>query len=340
MIAVEAFSKHLEAVPIPDKEPATVAFAFLHHVLSRFAAPGLVVTDNGAEFEGAFHQLLEDCLIDHGHTSVAHPRANGQAERAVQTVKTALRALCLDREQLADWDTDVAWLALTYRCSKHSSTCVSPYELLYARQPVFPPAIRSSMQVAVEYDNPAAAAADLSSRMRLLKRLMPEALQNLAIAQHRDQRRYAVVRSGNYQPRVYRFQEGDFVYLKQQQQHGTLQPKARATVLRVAQVKSSRVLVLQGKCGRYTEARQEHCAPSHLPNLDAGIDPVLAFDQSTVCEVCSREKPVSQLLICDLCAKGFHTKCLQPQLTSVPAGLWICPLCEQDGKTLADAQRL
>ena len=130
------------------------------------------------------------------------------------------------------------------------------------------------------------------------------------------------------------------MYLKQQQQHGTLQPKARATVLRVAQVKSSGVLVLQGKCGRYTEARQEHGAPCHLPNLDAGIDPVLAFDKSTFCEVCSREKPVSQLLICDLCAKGFHTKCLQPQLTCVPAGLWICSLCEQDGKTLADAQRL
>ena len=111
-------------------------------------------------------------------------------------------------------------------------------------------------------------------------------------------------------------------------------------MLRVAQVKPSGVLVLQGKCGRYTEARQEYCAPCHLPNLDAGIDPVLAFDQSTVCEVCSREKPISQLLICDICARGHHTKCLQPQLPAVPAGLWICPGCVQDGRTLQDAQRM
>ena len=87
IIAVEAFSKHMEAVPIPDKEPATVAYAFLTHVLSKFAAPGQVITDNGAEFAGEFAQLLADALINHGHTSVAHPRANGQAERAVQTVK-------------------------------------------------------------------------------------------------------------------------------------------------------------------------------------------------------------------------------------------------------------
>jgi hypothetical protein len=121
------------------------------------------------------------------------------------------------------------------------------------------------MQQPVDYNNPAAAAADLAQRQTLLRRLMPEALQNLAIAQHRDQQRYAVVRSGSYQPRpLYRFQQGDFVYLRQQQQHGTLQPKARANILRVAQVKPSGVLLLQGKCGRLTEARQEHCAPCHL----------------------------------------------------------------------------
>eukprot|EP00775_Hariotina_reticulata_P015084 gene15084-biopygen1096 len=339
LLAVEAFSKHLEAVPIPDKEPATVAYAFLHHVLAKFAAPGMVVTDNGSEFQGAFSKLLEDCLIDHGHTSVAHPRANGQVERAVQTLKTALRALCLDKEDVTDWDSGVAWLALTYRCTKHSSTGRSPYELMFARQPVVPPAISNSMQPAVDYSNPAAAAADLAQRRQLLRRLMPEALQNLAIAQHRDQQRYAVVRSGTYQPRLYRFQQGDFVYLKQQQQHGTLQPGARANILRIAQVKPSGVLLLQGKCGRFTEARQEHCAPCHLPNLDPTIDPVLAFDNSTVCEVCSKERPVSQLLICELCAEGYHMKCLQPQLTTLPEGLWICQPCADAGGTLAEAQR-
>jgi hypothetical protein len=336
MVAVEAFSKHLEAVPIPDKQPATVAYAFLTHVLSKFAAPGQVVTDNGAEFQGAFAQLLADSLIDHCHTSVAHPRANGLAERAVQTVKTALRALCQQREKLADWDTDVAWLALGYRCSKHRGSGFSPYELLFARPPVMPPAISSRMAEPINYDNAEQAAADLQQRRQLVQRLMPEALSNLSIAQHRDQQRYAVVRLGAYRPRVHRFQAGDFVYLQQHQQHNALQPKARPNILRVAQVTPAGVLLLQGKCGRFTEARQEHCAPCHLPGLDSSIDPVLAFDSSTVCEVCCKERPIALLLLCDVCNKGWHTQCLQPPLSAVPAGTWICPPCAQAGATAAD----
>ena len=336
MVAVEAFSKHLEAVPIGNKEPATVAYAFLTHVLSKFAAPGQVVTDNGAEFQGEFAQLLSDCLIDHGHTSVAHPRANGQAERAVQTVKTALRALCQQHERLTDWDTDVAWLALGYRCSKHRSSGFSPYELLYARQPVVPPAISSSMSAALDHDDTQQAAADLLQRQQLVQRLMPEALGNLSIAQHRDQQRYAVVRSGSYQPRLYRFQPGDFVYLEQQQQHNALQPKARPNILRVKQVTPAGVLLLQGKCGGLTEARQEHCAPCHLPGLDGAVDPVLAVDSSTVCEVCAQERPIRLLLLCDICNKGWHSRCLQPPLSVVPAGSWICPPCVQAGSTAAD----
>jgi transposase InsO family protein len=84
MVAIDAFSKYLGVVPLPHKKPETVALAFLQHVLSRFAAPGQVVSDNGTEFtQGAFKQLLLDCLIDQNLTSVCHPCANGQAEKAV-----------------------------------------------------------------------------------------------------------------------------------------------------------------------------------------------------------------------------------------------------------------
>jgi len=337
MVAVEAFSKFLVVVPIPSKEPAVVAQALLHHVLAKFAAPGQIVTDNGTEFTtGAFAQLLADSLIDHCTTSVAHPRANGQAERAVQTVKTALRAMCLQRERLDDWDSDVAQLALAYNCSTSSSSGFKPYELMFARPAHVPPAAAGTMQPAIDYEDPAAAAADLMSRKEMLQRHVPAAMNNLAIAQHRDQRRYAVVRSGKYQPRVYRFQVGDFVYVQQQQQHSTLQPKAMPQVVRVVEVRPSGRLVVEGMCGSQAEVRSEHCAPCHLPHLQGAVDPVLAFDPSTVCEVCSREKPKALLLLCDNCNRGIHTVCLQPPLDAVPAGDWLCPACLQDGVTLAD----
>lgn len=338
MVAVEAFSKWLEAIPLINKEPDTVAYAFLHNVLARFAAPGQVVTDNGAEWEGAFAQLMADCLIDHGTTSPAHPQANGQAEKAVDIVKRALRKMCLQRHKLDDWDTDVAWLTLGYRCSPHSSTGFAPYELMFARKPVAPPAVSTALQQQLQLDDPAAAAMDLIQRKQLVQRLCPEALQNLSIAQHRDKRRYALLRSKGYQPRVYRFQPGDYVYVKQQHRHSTLQPQARPSILRVRQVLPSGVLQLQGKCGRTAEVHCDHCAPCHLPHLDGDIDPLLVDDvDHIVCEVCAREEPESHLLLCDICNSGYHTFCLQPPLSAVPRGHWLCPECVESGYSAADA---
>jgi hypothetical protein len=339
LVAIEAFSKWLEVVPIPNKEPETVAYAFLHNVLARFAAPGQVVSDNGVEFtEGEFAQLLGDTFIDHCTISPAHPQANGQAEKAVDIVKRALRKMCLQRHRLDDWDTDVAWLSLGYRCSPHSSSGFAPYELMYARRPVVPPAVRSGMQQPLQFDDPAAAATDLLQRRELVQRLCPEALENLSIAQHRDQRRYAVVRSKGYQPRMYRFQPGDYVYTQQLQRHSTLQPQAKPSILRVKQVLPSGVLQLQGKCGRTAEVHMDHCAPCHLPHLDGEVDPLLTDEvDHIVCEVCGREEPESHLLLCDICNAGYHTFCLQPPLNAVPSGDWLCPQCVDEGYTVADA---
>jgi len=276
MVAIEAFSKYLVAVPIPNKEPETVAFAFLQHVLSRFAAPGQVVSDNGVEFtQGAFKQLLLDCLIDHCTTAVCHPRANGQAEKAVHIVKKSLKTMAIQKHETNDWDTNAAYLCLGYNCSPHSSTGYSPYHLMYARQPIVPPAIRSSLAQPIDYEDASAAAEDLHERQAWVQQHMPEALENLKIAQHRDQKRYAVVRSAGYQPKLHRFSPGDYVYVQQLQQRNTLQPVARESILRVLQVKPSGVLVLQGKCGQVAEIRQEHCAPCHLPDIDGTLDPVL-----------------------------------------------------------------
>ena len=89
MVMVEYFSKHIEAVPIPNKLSTTTAKTFLSHVLARYGACAEVVSDGGTEFQGAFQELLEQCFIDHRTSSPDHPQADGLAERAVQTIKKA-----------------------------------------------------------------------------------------------------------------------------------------------------------------------------------------------------------------------------------------------------------
>jgi hypothetical protein len=207
MVCVEHFSKMVEAIPIPDKTPECTAYAFLHNVLARYGACAECVHDNGTEWSGgAFQQLLQDALIDPRHTSANHPQANGMTERCVQTIKKALKAMCLGKQNTKDWDLELPWLLLGYRCSPQSSTGFSPYELLYAQQPVIPPAIVERLTEPIDFDCPARAAADLARRRELVKHMCPEALQNLQIAQHRDERRYAHTRSGGYLPKQHRFE--------------------------------------------------------------------------------------------------------------------------------------
>jgi hypothetical protein len=221
---VEAFSKYVEVIPMPDAEADTVAYCFLHHVLARFAAPGQVVSDAGTEFLGGFQQLLEDCLIDHRTISVDHPQANGQAEKVVHIVKNALMKMISARHSTRHWDTDAAWLALGYRCSPHSSTGFTPYELMFARPPVVPPAVKSTL-TPLDLDSPELAAKDLLQRKELLQQHCPMALENLLIAQHRDQQRYLKVRAPDYKPRVHRFRPGELVYVQQLQRASKLQPR-------------------------------------------------------------------------------------------------------------------
>jgi len=337
MVAVEAFTKHMEAIPMPNKEASTITYHFLHNVLSRYGAPGQVITDEGTEFKGAFAQLLEDSMVDHRIISRDHPQSNGQAEKAVGIVKQSLRKMCADRHSVHDWDMQVPWLVLGYRCSPQRSTGFTPYELLYARAPVLPPAVKEAFSRQLDLDNPDQASQDLLARRNKLQKMTPMALENLAIAQHRDQLRYLRVRSADYQPRLQHFHPGQFVYVQQLQQHSTLQPRAQRLICQVVAVKDTGVLTLQGKCGRTMSLHMSHCTPCHLPNIDGTIDPRLAEDvEATVCEVCGTDDKEDLLLLCDICACGYHTYCLQPPLAAVPDGTWLCPTCVKAGYTEAD----
>jgi len=58
------------------------------------------------------------------------------------------------------------------------------------------------------------------------------AMENLAIAQHRDTLWYAYTRGGSYKLKVRQFNVGDFVYL-QRQPNDTLDTSTSRTILRI-----------------------------------------------------------------------------------------------------------
>lgn len=331
LIAVEHFSKHVELIPLRDKTAAETAAAAAQ-ILCRFGAPAEVVTDGGGEWEAQFDELLASCFVDHRVTSPHHPQANGLAERIVQVVKRSLRKLCESRVT-TQWDEQLPWVALGYRCSKQSSTGCSPYELLYARQPIFPSAVQPKMQTPLNFEDPQQAATSILQRANWLQQRIPVAADNLAAAQHRDTLRYQQLRSKGYLPRVANFVAGDFVYLRRAQAGSTLAIKARPIILRVKAVHGNGVVLLQDRAGQEFKQHVQQLTHCHLPDIDPTVDRGLReADEQAECVGCG-SPDAEHFMFCDGCGEGWHTYCCVPPLPAVPEGPFLCERCRARGVT-------
>ena len=92
LVIVDKSSGLIEAFPAGNRTSETVK-VYLSQIFARFGIPKILVSNNGPEFvNGELKQLCESLGIKKMESLVHHPRANGLAERAVQTVKRALQA--------------------------------------------------------------------------------------------------------------------------------------------------------------------------------------------------------------------------------------------------------
>jgi hypothetical protein len=161
-----------------------------------------------------------------------------------------------------------------YQFSRQASLAFfSLYFLLYGQNPNLPTTIRHESSEVVSLDDLKMWLRVCSQHVKLFQRVMPTAFENLAIAQHKDTLRYAIIRGGGYQPSIHRFHVGDYVYL-QQTTLTTLDVMAGCTILRVQQVLASGVLMLEGRDGVVWKDHVHNCVPCHLPNVDGTIDPI------------------------------------------------------------------
>lgn len=111
---------------------------YTHCTTATYGSCAEVLIDQGSEFRGDFQVLLDKSLIYHRHTSRDHPQADGLIERLVQTLKEALRKYCLQDEP-KKWDEFLPYVVLGYCVSVQASLAsMSPYYLLFGRNPVLP----------------------------------------------------------------------------------------------------------------------------------------------------------------------------------------------------------
>ena len=92
LVIVDAGSGWIEAFPAGNRTSETVE-TYLSQIVARLGIPKTLVSDDGPEFvSGDLKQWFEALRIKQMKSPVYHARADGLAERAIQTVKRALQA--------------------------------------------------------------------------------------------------------------------------------------------------------------------------------------------------------------------------------------------------------
>uniref|UniRef100_A0A0E4C706 RNA-directed DNA polymerase n=1 Tax=Anopheles gambiae TaxID=7165 RepID=A0A0E4C706_ANOGA len=131
LIIVDAYSKWVE-VKVTHSTTTEATIKILDELFASYGAPLTVVTDNGTQFTAAeFTTFLQRSGVKfHKRSAPYHPATNGQAERYVQTVKRALKAMHSSSTTL---QANLNEFLLQYRKVPHSETGEAPAKLFLGR---------------------------------------------------------------------------------------------------------------------------------------------------------------------------------------------------------------
>uniref|UniRef100_A0A3B3RCC0 Gypsy retrotransposon integrase-like protein 1 n=1 Tax=Paramormyrops kingsleyae TaxID=1676925 RepID=A0A3B3RCC0_9TELE len=137
LVAIDVFSRFAFAVPTRDQTAATAVRVIWEEVIRHYGCPERLLSDQGPAFES---QLVKGLCEAYGcrkvRTTPYHPQGNGACERWNQTLLRLLNTLSA-REQ-GRWTVHVPELVQAYNCTPHSSTGLSPFWVLFGRQPRLP----------------------------------------------------------------------------------------------------------------------------------------------------------------------------------------------------------
>ena len=94
-------------------------------------------SDNEKAFEGDLtKELMKRSHIAQAHSMTYHPQTNGLVERQNRMLVNMLRVYC--SRHMTDWDKDLPQVVGAYNSTQHSTTGVSPFMMLIAREIAMP----------------------------------------------------------------------------------------------------------------------------------------------------------------------------------------------------------
>ena len=90
LVAIDYFTKWVEATSYAKLNAAKVANFIRSHIICRYGVPHELISDRGVHFKGEVDTLLQRCGIQHHRSSAYRPQTNG----AVEARTRILRGFC------------------------------------------------------------------------------------------------------------------------------------------------------------------------------------------------------------------------------------------------------
>ncbi|RVW71035.1 Gag-Pol polyprotein [Vitis vinifera] len=154
LVAIDYFTKWVEAASYARLTSSGVASFIRSHIICRYGVPHELISDRGVHFRAEVDTLVQRYSIRHHRSSAYRPQTNGAVEAANKNIKRILRRMV---ETSRDWSEKLPFALWAYRTSFRTSTGATPYSLVYGMEAMLPVEIEmGSLRVALEQQIPEA----------------------------------------------------------------------------------------------------------------------------------------------------------------------------------------
>ncbi|MGL6248430.1 MAG: DDE-type integrase/transposase/recombinase, partial [Culicoidibacterales bacterium] len=143
---VDRVSKMAHFIPIQTTANAEkLAEVFTAQILRLHGIPKVIISDRDTRFTSEFWIAFCNDIGTKRHLSTAfHPQTDGQTERVHRTIEQMLR--CQISADETQWESILPLLEFAYNCTTHSSTKMSPFEVMIGEKPLRPIDIQLNLE--------------------------------------------------------------------------------------------------------------------------------------------------------------------------------------------------
>jgi transposase InsO family protein len=138
VVAVEYFSKWIEAKPLATITSVTVQKFFWQNIVCRFGVPKAITVDNGTQFDAeAFKEFCDQIGTKIQFVLVRHLESNGLVERANGIIMTVIMKLIFNQPR-GKWPDEMIKMVWSHNTTISRSTCFTPFKLLFGDEAITP----------------------------------------------------------------------------------------------------------------------------------------------------------------------------------------------------------